>query len=96
MYYLVCYDVNTGTKEGRRRLRRVCQACKNFGQRAQKSVFEVDLTPPQYHRLESALVKIIDTEEDSLRIYSILEPLEKHRKTWGRQLILDLDGPVIL
>jgi len=96
MYYLICYDVNTETKEGRRRLRRVCQACKNFGQRAQKSVFEVDLTPTEYQRLKNGLVKIINEEEDSLRIYTIVEPLEKHRETWGRQTVLDLDGPVIL
>jgi len=96
MYYLVCYDVNTETKEGRRRLRKVCQACKNFGQRAQKSVFEVELTPALHQRLVSALLRIINEEEDSLRIYSIAEPLEKHRQAWGRQIVLDLDGPVIL
>lgn len=96
MYYLVCYDVNTETKEGRRRLRKVCQACKNFGQRAQKSVFEVDLTPAQHQRLVTALLKIINDEEDSLRIYHIGEPLERNRQTWGRQMILDLEGPVIL
>jgi CRISPR-associated protein Cas2 len=96
MYYLVCYDVNTETKEGRRRLRKVCQICKNFGQRAQKSVFEIDVTPAQHQRLITAMLKIINEEEDSLRIYHITEPLERNRQTWGRQLILDLDGPVIL
>jgi len=40
MWMVVCYDVNTETKEGRRRLRRVAQVCKNYGQRVQKSVFE--------------------------------------------------------
>ena len=96
MYYLVCYDVNTETKEGRRRLRRVCQICKNYGQRAQKSVFEIDLTPPQHQRLVSGLVKVINEEEDSLRIYRISEPLNKNLQWWGRQTILDLDGPVVL
>lgn len=96
MYYLVCYDVNTETKEGRRRLRKVCQGCKNFGQRAQKSVFEVDLTAPQYERLLAYLLKIINQEEDSLRIYTITEPLEKHVQSWGRQMVMDLDGAVIL
>jgi CRISPR-associated protein Cas2 len=95
MYYLICYDVNTETKEGRKRLRKVCQACKNFGQRAQKSVFEVDLTPALHQRLISSLLKIIDEEEDSLRVYRIAEPLEKNVQHWGIQLIMDLDGPVI-
>ena len=96
MYYLVCYDVNTETKEGRRRLRRVCQICKNYGQRAQKSVFEVDLTAVQHQRLVSGLLKIINEDEDSLRIYRISEPLKTNLQWWGRQTILDLDGPVVL
>jgi CRISPR-associated protein Cas2 len=96
VYYLVCYDVNTETKEGRRRLRKVCQACKNYGQRAQKSVFEVDLTEVMHQRLVAGLLKIIDQEEDSLRIYRVAEPLSKNLEHWGRQLVLDLEGPVIL
>jgi len=40
MLVVVAYDVNTETKEGRRRLRRVARACQDFGQRVQKSVFE--------------------------------------------------------
>src|SRR3989304_6033088 len=38
MWIIVAYDVTTETKEGRRILRRVAQACKNFGPRVQKSV----------------------------------------------------------
>jgi len=30
MWMVVCYDVNTETKEGRRRLRRVAQVCKTM------------------------------------------------------------------
>jgi CRISPR-associated protein Cas2 len=40
MIVVVGYDVSTETKEGRRRLRRVAQACKDYGQRVQKSLFE--------------------------------------------------------
>ncbi|MBV8610741.1 MAG: CRISPR-associated endonuclease Cas2, partial [Singulisphaera sp.] len=40
MLILVTYDVSTTTPEGRRRLRKVAIACKNYGQRVQKSVFE--------------------------------------------------------
>jgi CRISPR-associated protein Cas2 len=31
MYVLICYDVSTVTPEGRRRLRKVAQLCKNYG-----------------------------------------------------------------
>jgi CRISPR-associated protein Cas1 len=37
---VVAYDVNTETAEGRRRLRRVAEVCKDNGQRVQNSVFE--------------------------------------------------------
>ena len=40
MLVIVCYDVNTETREGRRRLRRVAKLCEGIGQRVQKSVFE--------------------------------------------------------
>jgi hypothetical protein len=43
MLVLVCYDVNTETKAGRRRLRRVARVCESTGQRVQKSVFECQL-----------------------------------------------------
>ena len=41
---LVCYDVNTLSPEGRKRLRRIARVCTNFGQRVQESVFEVRAT----------------------------------------------------
>ena len=40
MLVIVCYDVNTETCKGRRRLRRVAKLCESLGQRVQKSVFE--------------------------------------------------------
>ncbi len=43
MDVLVAYDVNTETKDGRRRLRRVAVVCKDFGQRVQYSVFECNV-----------------------------------------------------
>lgn len=48
MLVLVTYDVNTETKEGRRRLRKVAKMCVNFGQRVQNSVFECILDAVQY------------------------------------------------
>lgn len=40
MIVIVAYDVNTEKLSGRRRLRRIALACKDFGLRVQKSVFE--------------------------------------------------------
>jgi len=44
MNVLISYDVSTETPAGRRRLRKVAQACQDFGQRVQKSVFECSVS----------------------------------------------------
>jgi CRISPR-associated protein Cas2 len=59
---LVAYDVNTETKEGRRRLRKVATACKDYGQRVQLSVFECSVDEAQYESLKAKLYKIIDPD----------------------------------
>ncbi len=96
MYILVTYDVCTETPEGRRRLHRVAQQCKNFGQRVQKSVFECAVGEMHYERLVRALTKIIHKEEDSLRFYRLMEPLEKHVKVFGWDRKVDFERPLVV
>ncbi len=69
MMVLITYDVSTETPGGKKRLRRVARACRNFGQRVQKSVFECLVDPAQWVRLRATLVEEIDSAEDSLRFY---------------------------
>ena len=45
MLVLVTYDVRTAEGGGARRLRRVAKACRDFGQRVQYSVFEIEVDP---------------------------------------------------
>ena len=56
MLVLVCYDVSTETKAGRRRLRRVARVCEGTGQRVQKSVFECQVDVAQFETLERRLL----------------------------------------
>ena len=67
MLVLVTYDVNTETKEGRTRLRRIARICMNYGQRVQHSVFECLLEPAQWVEMRGKLEKVLNEEEDSLR-----------------------------
>ena len=60
MEALVTYDVSTETRAGQRRLRRVAQVCLGYGQRVQKSVFEVRVTEAQLEELEDRLRGEID------------------------------------
>ena len=95
MLLLITYDVSTTTAEGRRRLRRVAQACKNYGQRVQKSVFECLVGPEQSVLLREALLQIIDPSEDSLRIYPLDEIVRKGIENYGVNEPIDFEGPLI-
>jgi CRISPR-associated protein Cas2 len=71
MYVLITYDVSTTTARGRRRLQKVAKLCDKKGQRVQNSVFECSLDPAQLEILKKELLDVIDTTEDSLRIYNL-------------------------
>lgn len=96
MLVIVCYDVATDTREGRRRLRRVAKACEAVGQRVQKSVFECRVDTRQFEQLERGLLEIIDTSEDCLRFYRLTEPVELHLREHGRFRAVDFDGPLVI
>ena len=51
MHILVAYDVSTETAAGRKRLRKIAEACQDFGQRVQKSVFECAVNEMQHEEL---------------------------------------------
>ena len=95
MWIIVAYDVTTETKEGRRILRRVAQACKNFGQRVQKSVFECSVDQARYETLRRNLLKEIDVKEDSLRFYRLQEPRDEHVEEHGVNKTVFFDEPLI-
>ncbi len=95
MNLLVTYDVATDTPEGQRRLRRVAQECKRFGQRVQKSVFECRVDEMGRERLISRLLDCIDESEDSLRIYRLPEPRERNVEVYGLDHYIDFSGPLI-
>lgn len=96
MLIIVTYDVSTETKEGRRRLRRVAKVCEGIGQRVQKSVFECRVNQMQYEELERTLLAEIDTNEDSLRLYRLTEPVELHIKEHGHFRAVDFEGPLVI
>jgi len=96
MQILITYDVSTETPAGRKRLRKVAQACKNFGQRVQKSVFECSVNLMQHEQLLRRLLAIIEEKEDSLRIYRLIEPKEKHVEVYGIDRAVDFEEPLVV
>ena len=96
MLVLVCYDVNTETREGRRRLRRVARVCEGIGQRVQKSVFECQINISQFEALESELLAEIDPKKDCLRLYRIPATRGYGVLEHGAFNAVDFEGPLVL
>lgn len=96
MLVLVTYDVNITSKGGVRRLRRVAKACRDFGQRVQFSVFEIEVDPAQWVRLKARLEESIDSDVDSLRFYYLGANWERKVEHVGAKPAADLKGPLIV
>lgn len=96
MNVLISYDVSTETADGRRRLRKVAQACQDFGQRVQKSVFECSVNEVQFEEVIRRLLDIIEKTEDSLRIYRLTESRNKYVQVYGLDGRVDFEEPLIL
>lgn len=96
MFILVCYDVETLTKEGKRRLRKVAKHCESYGQRVQHSVFECKMEKATYLTFENKIVSIINQKTDSLRIYILDEDSIRKIKNFGVATIIDYEEPLIL
>lgn len=93
---LISYDVNTETSEGRSRLRRVAKICKNFGQRVQWSVFECTVSAVQLEQLRERVLRVLNEEEDSLRIYRLPGGREKCVEAYGVDKYVDFEKPLIV
>lgn len=96
MLAIVCYDVNTETKAGRRRLRRVAKVCEGVGQRVQKSVFECRVDLMQMEDLERRLLAEIDKDQDCLRIYRLSDAKGCEVREHGMFKAADFDAPLVL
>ena len=68
MYYLISYDMPS-TPEGNRRRSRVAKKLEGLGLRVQYSVFELEISPEKLPAVAAELESLIDSTEDSLRIY---------------------------
>jgi len=96
MMVLVSYDVSTMTVDGERRLRRIAKTCRDYGQRVQYSVFEIEVDAAQWTVLKQRLSDLIDPEVDSLRFYFMGKNWQSKVEHVGAKAVLDLNGPLIL
>ena len=74
-----------------RRLSKVAKALKNYGERVQKSVFELHITITLLKALHSKLNSVIDIESDSVRYYLICVEDWQKREVIGKAEFVDED-----
>ena len=95
MLVLICYDVNTETAAGQKRLRKVAKKCEDYGQRVQNPVFECLVDNAQLTQLKHALEELIELKTDSLRFYYLGDKWKNRVEHIGAKPSLDLSGPLI-
>ncbi len=78
MFWVVCYDIANN-----RRRYRVLKTLEGYGRRVQYSVFECELIEARLKRLEHALIRVINDQEDNIRFYPLSEPETQKIRTLG-------------
>jgi len=79
MLIAVAYDI----PDDRRRTK-LAEHLENFGQRVQLSVFECLLEEKQAERMKAGIVRLVDAEEDTVRIYRLCASCEERVEIVGR------------
>jgi CRISPR-associated protein Cas2 len=95
MMVLICYDVDTTTAGGQKRLRKVAKMCEDYGQRVQNSVFECLLDAAMLKQLKHRLTELVDTDKDSLRFYYLGDNWKPRVEHIGAKASMDLEGLLI-
>ena len=95
MMVLICYDVDTTTAGGQKRLRKVAKMCENYGQRVQYSVFECLVDAALFTKLKHQLTALINTDKDSLRFYQLGDNWKPRVEHIGAKTSIDFEGPLI-
>lgn len=96
MLVLVTYDVMITSPGGTKRLRRIAKACRDYGQRVQFSVFELEVDTARWVEIKQRLIDLIEPELDSLRFYYLGLKWQGKVEHIGAKPVLDLNAPLVL
>ena len=96
MLILVTYDISTIDNLGKKRLNKVAKYCVDYGQRVQNSVFECDLDYSQYIIFKNGLLKLIDKNKDSIRIYKLGKNYQNKIEHYGTKESYDANGLILM
>ena len=79
-FYIIAYDIPSD-----KRRTKVHKVLSGFGQWTQYSLFELFLTDKQMVALQNRLERLLEPDEDSLRIYPLCEACRKRVETIGSE-----------
>ena len=87
MRYLVVYDICDP-----RRLYRVAKILKDYGDRVQKSKFEVQVSASSFQAMYSRIAEVIDADEDGVKYIPLCEKCQAKTEIIGQGEFVDPDG----
>ncbi len=83
-FYLITYDVPDDKRRSK-----VARSLEALGERVQYSVFEAWLTGPELEQLQKRLKRILNEQEDSVRIYVLCASCQRKVQTLGLGQVTD-------
>lgn len=96
MFSILVYDIPSDDN-GTKRRQKIYDKCRSLGYHVQDSVFEFTLDYAKMHALMHEIEKIMNEEDDSVRLYIIgSERTEKNTIVLGRACVVESDNPMIL
>ena len=87
MNMIVAYDIANP-----RRLAKIARLMLDYGQRVQKSIFEVSVTPSVFQQMKARVEEIITYEEDGVKYFPLCEKCAGTVEIIGQGRFVDPDG----
>lgn len=84
LFYLIIYDL-PDTKAANKRRTRLHKLLSGYGKWTQYSVFECFLTAMQFTKLQTQVEKLVNVNEDGVRIYVLDAGAVKKTITYGSE-----------
>ena len=91
MFVVIAYDIVCD-----RRRQRLAKLLSGYGERVNFSVFECDLKPRQFDRLQQRIAKSINPDEDRVRFYELCLDCLKRVQVQGRTSTLFRDKSLVV
>lgn len=92
IYILVGYDISSSQKTANR----VRKICEKKGQRVQNSLFEIWCEWGEYLEIKQKLIKEIDPDKDSIRIYRLHRNYQDRVEHFGTKETYDPKSDVLI